>query len=135
VTASPDLARRVERPPDRVEPGPGGQQRILSVEPDRHGRHEGSDPARREPEVGLEQALEFQKRLVVKGDMTQLLERHAALPQAVTHGVPREAGVMFPASEALFLRRGDDLSVSQKAGGAVVVVGRDTQNVHGHGSA
>ena len=52
-----------------------------------------------------------------------------ACAQAVRDGLVRERGVVLLAREALFLRGGDDLAVAEQAGGAVVIEGRDAEDV------
>ncbi len=46
----------------------------LLPQPQRHRHAEGAEAARREGEIGLEQALELQKRLVVEDDVVDLVE-------------------------------------------------------------
>ena len=100
----------------------------LLAQPQRHRLEERPKPLRRVGEVGLEQALELQERLVVEADVVQLLGGHARLAQAVGDGLGGEVVVVLLAGEALFLRRGDDRAVDQQGRGGVVVERRDPQN-------
>ena len=73
------------------------------------------EAARREGEIGFEQPLEFQERLLVEDDIVDVLERDAGLLEAIADRVDREARVLLLAREALLLRRRDDLAVDQQA--------------------
>ena len=89
-----------QQAPFKIELRPEAAQRIpqqlpleqLLADPKRQGHGERAQPAGREGQVGLEQALEFQKRLVVEDDVIDGLERHAFALQAVSDGVTRESG-------------------------------------------
>ena len=105
----------------------------LLAEPDRHRLGERPQADRREREVGLEQPVELQDRLVIEGDEVEVARRDACRAQAVVDGPGREVGVVLLAGEALLLRRGDDLPVPQQGGGGVVVEGGDAEDVGGHG--
>ena len=62
------------------------------------------------------------------------IERFAsnpALMETVGHRMDRNAGIVFPAREALFLTGSHQLTVSDQTRGAVVIEGTDSQNVHG----
>ena len=100
----------------------------LLLDPGGHRCHEAGETRGREPVIGLEQALEFQERLVVERHPRQPVVRHAALAEHVAAGVDGERRVVTPAREALFLRGGDNLPVHQQRGCAVVVEGRDAEN-------
>src|SRR5215510_15939306 len=93
----------------------------LLPEPERDGHRERPEPAGGEREIGLQEPLELEKRLVVERDIVDLLECDASLAQTVRGGAPGKAGVVpFPA-EALLLRRGDDATIRDQRGGGVVV--------------
>src|SRR5258705_6191829 len=102
----------------------------LLAKPQGHRRHERSKSRGRVRRVGLQQAIELQKGLVVEGDVIKLPGRDARLPQAVVQGVLRKPMVMLLPREPLFLGRRDDLPVTNNAGCTVVIEGRDTENVH-----
>src|SRR2546426_607580 len=82
-----------------------------------------------DPEIGLEDPLELEERLVVKADVRELGRCDSGHLKAVPHRVPWKRRVALLAREALFLRRGDDLAVSEQAGGAVVIERREAKNV------
>lgn len=50
--------------------------------------------------------------------------------QTVTQGMAREPRVMLLTSEALFLGGGDDASILDQRGGAVVIERRQAENAH-----
>src|SRR5690606_39397959 len=81
---------------------------------------------------GPHQPVELQERLVVERDPVEVGGLDPGAVEAVADGVPREVRVVLLAREALLLRRGDDLAVPQEAGGGVVVVRRDAENVGRH---
>ena len=74
--------------------------------------------------------FEFQKRLVIKDDRVDVLERLAAGGETIFDGLRRECRVVANAGEALLLRGGDDAAVGNQRRGAVVVEGRDAEDVH-----
>src|SRR5690242_1552156 len=75
----------------------------LLAQPERDRHAEALEPARRESEIALEQALELQKRLVVEGDEVDLRETHARLAQAVGKCLRGKMRVVLLAGEALLL--------------------------------
>ncbi len=62
--------------------------------------------------------------------MVDLLRLQPALLQAVAKRVRREALIVLLAGEALLLRGGDDASVLDQRGRAVVVEGRNADDAH-----
>ena len=50
-------------------------------------------PRGRERQIGLEQALEFQERLVVEDDVVDVVERDAGLVEAIGDRVLGKAGI------------------------------------------
>lgn len=110
-----------------------GQQVLLKqllAQPQRHRHAKRFEAARRECQVGLEQALELQERLVVEGDVIDLGQADAGLVQAITQGVQREARVVLAAREAFLLGGGDDHTVAQQCGCAVMVVAGEAEDEH-----
>ncbi len=105
-------------------------QEQLLPQPHRDRHLERFVPARREREVGLQQALELEQWLVVKRDQVDLVEADARLRQAVLEGVAREARIVLLARKALLLRRGHDLAVGHHRGRGVVVESRDSYDPH-----
>ncbi len=53
-----------------------------------------------------------------------------ACVEAILKRVPRKAGVVLLAGEALFLRGGDDLAVHDQRRGAVVIERRNAEDAH-----
>src|SRR6266849_6201757 len=90
---------------------------------------EGSKAARRDLEVGLQDALELEQRFVVEADVFEVRGGDPGCPQAVRRRVGRKVSVALAPREPLLLGRGDDLAVPQQRRGAVVVKRRNTQNV------
>ena len=84
-----------------------------------------SGSPRREGEIGFEQALELEERLVVEDDESTSLEAMPPSAQAIGDGVCGKAGIVLLAREALLLRGGDDCAIHDERGGAVVVEGGD----------
>ncbi len=85
-------------------------------------------PARRARDVGLEQPLELDERLLVEADVIDLRRRDAGFAQAVLDRLRRKRRVVLLAREALLLRRRDDAAVLDQAGGRIVVVGGDSED-------
>ncbi len=102
----------------------------LLAQPQGHGHPEALEPPGGEGDIGLEQALELQERLVVEGDEIDVLEGAAGLPQAVAHRLGGEARVVLLAREALLLRGRHDATVLDECCGAVVIERRDAQDPH-----
>src|SRR5262249_48808116 len=98
----------------------------------RNGHRERPQAAWREREIGLEQALELEERLVVEDNVVDLIQRHAGLAQTVLDRVRREARGVLLARESLFLSRRRDTAVLDQRGRAVVIEGRDAKDPHGH---
>src|SRR4029079_15834156 len=83
----------------------------LVLHPDRQRGAKRREALRREGEIGLEQPLELEERLVVDRDEVDLGRPRARRLQARGDRVVREARVVLLAREALFLRGGRDLAV------------------------
>src|SRR5580658_3260717 len=98
--------------------------------PERNRHLEGTQPPWRERDVGFQKALELQERLVVKDDIVDGGEIHACEREAELHGMGGKARVMFLAGEALFLRRGDDLSIAKKSRRTVVIERGNAEDAH-----
>src|SRR5580704_12053311 len=110
------------------------QQRLLEqllLQPQRHGHTERVEAARRVGEVGLEQTLELQERLVVESDVVDVGQLDAGRVQAVLHSVLREARIVLLAGEALLLRGADEMAVLDQRRRAVMVESRDPEYAHG----
>ncbi len=101
----------------------------LVLDPQRPRLQERAEPGGHDAQVGLEDALELEKRLVVEANVCQIGRLDVRLPQTIAGRVHGERRVTLLAGEALLLRGGHDLAVPQQAGGAVVVEGRDPEDV------
>ena len=97
-------------------------------DPERHRLPERGESARGVLEVRLEEALEFQERLVVEGHVVELAGRETSGFEAIPRGASGKLRVVLLAGEALFLRRSHDLPVNEKTRGRVVVVGRQAED-------
>ena len=107
-----------------------GRDEELLFEPHRHGLDEVLEAARGDAQVGHQDALELEHRLVVEGDVVEVRHPDPGLLQAEFDRAPRKIGIRLAAREALLLRGGDNLTIPQEAGGGVVVVGGDPQDMH-----
>src|SRR5437868_10159247 len=76
----------------------------LLFQPDRHRGQKRAYAAGRDAEVVLEDALEFEERLVVEADVVDLPDVDLRLAQAVAHRLCRKLGVVLLTREALLLR-------------------------------
>src|SRR5262249_21381431 len=81
------------------------------LQPERHGQAKALETNRGVSEIGLQQAVELRQRLVVKGDVSQLLWFDSALFETIHNGIGREAWVVLFAREAFLLRGGRDVAV------------------------
>src|SRR5208283_713094 len=100
------------------------QQALLEeflLQPQRDGHLERAQTARREGDIGLEQTLELQERLVIEDDVVHLIETHAFLGQTIVDGMGGKAGVVLFTAESLLLRGGDNLAVADPGSRAVMV--------------
>ena len=103
----------------------------LVVHPERHRTQKRTQALWRVRQITLQQAFEFQDRLVVERDVIQVIRGDASLAKAERRGRFRKAMVVLLAREPFFLRGGDDLAVADQAGGGVVIERGQTQDVHG----
>ncbi len=67
----------------------------LFAQPHRHGGAERLKAARGEGEIGFEQPLEFEERLVIEGDAVDLARANAGVGDAPTDGVDGKPGSCF----------------------------------------
>jgi hypothetical protein len=106
-------------------------RRIINFTQPHGNRHnEAADTNGREGQLGFEQALELQQRLVVECDKVQLIRSKSRLFQAIGNRMARKTRIVLVAGKALFLRRGDDVAIHHDGGRAVMIEGRDPQNIH-----
>ncbi len=101
----------------------------LFLDPDGDGREEGLQAPGGEDVVGLQEALELEKGLVVEDDGLQVLEADGSLLQAVAGGVGGKARIVLLPREALLLGGGDDPAVFYDGRRGIVIKGRQTQKV------
>jgi hypothetical protein len=88
-----------------------------------------NEPPRRHTDVGLKDAFELEQRLVVEADVGQLAECDARGTQAVVDGARRESGVPLLPGEAFLLGSSQDHTIPYQAGGAVMIIGGNAENV------
>ena len=83
-------------------------------------------------ENDVRNARKFDDGLVVECNRIQVPSAgaDAALGQAVTDGINREAGVVFLPREPFFLCRREDLPVLKDAGSAVMIKGGNAKDLH-----
>ena len=67
----------------------------LLPQPERDRHLEGAESARRKRDVGFQQPLEFEERLVVEHDVIELAGRNAGFCKAIGNGVVRKRGVVL----------------------------------------
>src|ERR1035437_7297202 len=101
----------------------------LLFHPERTRHQELSEPHRRGPEIGLEDALELEDWLVVEADVGEILRGDPGLTQAVRDGACRKAVIPFLSRESLFRGRRHDLAVPDQGRRAVVIEGRNAEDV------
>jgi hypothetical protein len=105
-------------------------QQELFFQPHRHGGKKRLETTRRETEVGFEEPLEFDKRLVIEHNVFEILDSDPSFVQTILNGMTRETWIMLLSRKALFLRRRNNLAILHNTGSAVMVVRRDTENMH-----
>jgi hypothetical protein len=94
----------------------------LVFDPEGAGHEEGLEACRRDPQIGLQDALELEQRLVVEPDVSQIPNLDSRLRQTVRHSLSREGGIPLLPGKPFLLGRGHDLAVPEQTCGAVVVV-------------
>src|ERR1017187_848088 len=104
-------------------------EQLLSS-PQRKSHPERSQPARRERQIIIQEALELQKGLFVENHRIKLLWRHARGFQAVANRVSRKAGIVFLSGKPLLLGGRYDLAVADERRRAVVIEGGDSKYPH-----
>src|SRR5438067_6909317 len=102
----------------------------LFLQPQRNRHLEGAEAERRQRDIGLEQPLEFQERLVIEHDMVDVGKLCARGFQAIADRMHRKRWIVLLAREAFFLRGSDNATVLDQRGGAVVVEGGNAENAH-----
>ena len=107
-----------------------GLLKQLFLQPQRDRHLEGAEAARRHRDVGLQQPLEFEERLVVEHHVVEAVGGDAGFFQAIGDGVVREGGIMLAPGKAFLLGGGDDAAVLDQRRGAVVVECGNPENAH-----
>ncbi len=102
----------------------------LFVRPDRKRLRKRAKPTRSQREIGLEEALEFQERLIIEYEIIDVIDVHSSCIETVSHRVARETLVMPDAGKPLLLGGRNDLSVANQRRGAVMIEGRNAKYVH-----
>jgi hypothetical protein len=102
----------------------------LLAQPDRQTHQEQLEAAWRVREVRLEDSIELQEWFVVERHEIEVLRSDPPLGEAVLDSVPGEVGVVLLPGESLFLSRRHDATVLHEARSAVVIKGRDSEDVH-----
>jgi hypothetical protein len=105
-------------------------QQELLFQPHGHGGKKRLETTRSETDIGFEEPLEFDKRLVIEHNVFEILDSDTSFVQTILNGMTWKTWIMLLSRKALFLRRSDDLAILNKTGGAVMVVRRDTENMH-----
>src|SRR6185295_5623968 len=77
-------------------------EKLLS-NPDWHSRPKRCEAARCERKICFQQALKFQKRLVIESDMVNILSTYSRALKTPPDGLSRKARIMLLARKALFL--------------------------------
>src|SRR5215471_1887171 len=107
-------------------------QHQLVFKPDRHCHQIRPDSLRREGNIRLQQPFKFQERLVIKNDISEVLQRDLAAPKAKSSGVAWKSCVVLFAAEALLLGGSDNFPIAQQARCTVVVKSGDPENIDCH---
>src|SRR5205807_42428 len=103
------------------------QEQFL-FQPNRHGSDKADETARRESQVGLQEALEFDERLFVEGDEVELLGAQAGFLEAIRNCGVGKSGVVFPPAETLLLDGGHNLSIHHQSSCAIVIERGNSQD-------
>ena len=99
----------------------------LRLQERRGGVHEHRAALGSHRQRGLHGAVQRANRVVIEDHGIQVGGFNQRLAEAVVDGVRREAGVVLPAGETLFLRGRDDLVVARDGRRGVVVEGREAK--------
>ena len=83
-----------------------------------------TEPTGGDCQVGFEETLEFEERLVVESDVVEVLGLEAGLGQAVGDCLVRELVIVLAAGEPFLLGRSDEFAIDKQDGCRIVVEGR-----------
>ena len=100
----------------------------LPFHPQRQRLAERLEPTRRVRQVGFEQALELEQRLVVERDVVEAVGAKTAALEAEGDRLFGKAVVVLPAGKTLFLGGGHDVAVHDQRGRRIVVERRNSEN-------
>ncbi len=103
----------------------------LLPEPDRHGLGERRERAREGGQVGEEDPLELDERLVVEDHIVEIAHADAPLLEAIPDGALGDRRIVALSREALFVGGGHQPAVLHEGCRGVVVEAGDAQDVHG----
>src|SRR5450759_3872665 len=98
--------------------------------PKRHRHKKGADTLRSIVQICLKEPFKFQQRLIIKGNQVNFFTLDACLLETEIHRFSRETMIVFFSREALFLCGCQNFAAFGEAGCRIVVVSRDTKNVH-----
>src|SRR5437870_12270531 len=104
----------------------------LLAQPQGHRHDERSQTARRIVEIGLQQALKFQKRLVIESNQINFIAFDPGVVETELYGVCGKTVVVLLAGEAFFLRGSDNLAVADNTGRRIMIVSRNAEDVRHH---
>ena len=97
----------------------------LLLDPHRHRHAEGGEALRGVGEIGLEQALELDERLLEEDDVVDVVEVDLPGLETVPIAWSGKPAIVLLAGEALLLRGRDDAAVLDEGGRAVVIKGAE----------
>lgn len=102
----------------------------LLLKPEGHGFKERPNSNGGVGEIGFQNPLKLDKRLVIEDDIVEVFDLN--LPDLKTGAdcIDRKIEVVFPSGKALLLSGCDDLSIPYKGSSTVVIECRDAQDIH-----
>src|SRR5258708_30713714 len=107
----------------------------LFLYPREHCRHKAHETAGREGVVRFKKPLELEEGFLVKRHRGKILVIQAGFLQNVAASVNRKRRIMLFSRESFFLSRGDNFSVHENRGSAVVIERGYTQNRFFHSNS
>ena len=102
----------------------------LFLQPQRQRVSKRIEATRRKSQVGFQQPVELQERLVVEGDEVQLARLQTADGQTSPDSLQRKGRIVLDAGKTFFLGSGDDTAVNHQGRGSIVVISREPQDAH-----
>src|SRR6267142_2968034 len=106
----------------------------LLPQPHRHRLGEGTEPSWKCRQIGREEPLELQERLVVEPHVVQILRFDLPRLETVLDGLMGEPLIVLLPCEAFLGGRCHQASILNEAGGGVMIETGNTQNVHASAS-